>query len=224
LNKFYCNILTAIGFDGAQLKKAAPTRKTFVVVTKAHCKERILAIRKASTTGQMFFATGGRHLNADEFFQADTLKSRNAEIKIMEDNKKKRKDYCNCQQQAILLICKKGDLTWSNHKNFKVEEVRILLKWKKVVTKKTKKEDLVDLYIKADKPGITKAWTLTKEAALENLKDPQMDLKETALGVATWQMTWAICNYLATLDSPQCAALKQSLQDYKESKGKNVLY
>jgi hypothetical protein len=93
----------------------------------------------------------------------------------------------------------------------------------KIVTKKTKKEDLIDLYIKTPKPGITKAWTQSEETALEKLKDPQMNLKDTALGVATSQMARAIQHNLAVLDSPQRAALKQSLQEYDESQGSNVL-
>jgi len=34
---------------------------------------RVKMIKKAKTLGQMFYATGGQHLNSDEFFQARAL-------------------------------------------------------------------------------------------------------------------------------------------------------
>jgi hypothetical protein len=223
MNKFHCDMLNANGFNGDKLQLEAPKRKTYVAVTKAYSKERVIAIRKASTAGQMFFATGGRHINANEFFQANTLKSREADIKALEDKKADRKAYCAIQQEALKLIRKKGDLTWNNHGSFNVKELKMLLKWKKVEHRKTRKEDLVELYVKAEKPGITKAWTRTKEAELVKLKDPLMDMKHTALGVATTHMANAVCNNMANLATPERTRLLQSLQDYNDMKGPNCL-
>ena len=63
MNRFYCDTLTAIGCDGEKLRKDAPTRLTYVAVTEAHSEDRVKAIKNCKTAGQMFFATGGRHLN-----------------------------------------------------------------------------------------------------------------------------------------------------------------
>jgi hypothetical protein len=117
--------------DSMVPKKDAPKQKTYIAVTKPHWKEQILAIQKASTAGQMFFTTGGRHLNANEFFQADILKSREAEIKEMEDLKKaKRVLYYSAT--GYCLDPETGELTWKTHKQFKVNNIRMLLKWKKL--------------------------------------------------------------------------------------------
>jgi len=56
---------------GHALIKGAPRlQKKAPALTVRHSKERILAIKSAKAAGQMFFATGGQHLNSDEFFQA----------------------------------------------------------------------------------------------------------------------------------------------------------
>jgi hypothetical protein len=73
-NRFFCDLLTANGLDGQQLRKDAPTRALFVAVTEPHSRERVLQLVDAKTAGQMFLATGGRHLNSDEFFKANALR------------------------------------------------------------------------------------------------------------------------------------------------------
>ena len=90
-------------------------------------------------------------------------------------------------------------------------------------TKATKKEELVELYLKAPKPKITKSWTRSEEEALQKLKNPDVDLKETAVGCATVQMAKAVGNNLSNLDSPQRGALKLALDNYEEIKQESKL-
>jgi hypothetical protein len=60
--RFFCDLLTANGLDGQQLrKKDAPTRELYAAVTEPHSKERVLQLRNTKTAGQLFLATGGRH-------------------------------------------------------------------------------------------------------------------------------------------------------------------
>jgi hypothetical protein len=167
----------------------------------------------------LFYATGGRNINTAEFFQADTLKSREAEIKAMEDKKKERQAYLIVQKAAREILIKKGDVTFSNHKKFKIEDLKVLLKWKRVKVKSSKKEDLVEAYVAAPKPlKPTKVWCNSEEKALLTLKEPQMDLKDTALGVVTSQMARAVTHNVATLPSPERVALQKSLEDYDATK------
>jgi len=75
---------------GDALKKMAPRlRKMPPAVTVPQSRERILAIKNAKDSGQMFFATGGQHLNSDEFFQARKHSKRLDEDKSFQDQKKK---------------------------------------------------------------------------------------------------------------------------------------
>ncbi len=53
-------------------------------------QEFIQAIKEAKTAGQLFFATGGRHINTDEFFKAKELKRCKDLIAKKEEEKKHR--------------------------------------------------------------------------------------------------------------------------------------
>lgn len=226
LNKFYCSLLSANGFDGEQLRRYAPKRSTVVAVTQEHSVERMRAIRKARTAGQMFYATGGRHLNSDEFFKAKARAANDGAIKEMEEAKKQRQLYCKSQKAAVLLIRKKGDLRADNEATFTLPEVKTLLKWKragKPVTG-TKKADLVKLYVATPKPTKPqKVWSRSEEAALQALKVENMPLRNTAVGVATGQMARAVTHNLAQLDDETRAALTKSLQEYEDSNNPNAI-
>ena len=223
LNHLYCSFLSSQGFDGDQLRRDAPQRITYVAVTEPHSKERILAIQKAKTAGQMFFATGGRHVNSNEFFQATTLRAREGQIKAMEDTKLQRAKYAVDQRDAHMMIKTKGELTSINAKHFTSAEIKTLLRWKRKKPAGTKKKDLVEAYITTPKPPIQKSWTRSEEEALLQLKSTDVSLKDTALGVATIQMARAVGTNLAKVDSPTRAALKQSLLEYEEAKAPNCL-
>ena len=93
---------------------------------------------------------------------------------------------------------------------------------KRVKTKATKKEDLVEEYLKAPKPTITKSWTKSEEEALLALKNPKVNLKETALGRATVQMARAVGNNLSNLSSPDRNNLRLALQKFDESIKSNI--
>lgn len=223
LNHFYCDVLSTNGYDGSQLKKDAPTRSTYVGVTMPNSQARVIAIKAAKSAGQMFYATGGRHLNSNEFFRAKELAARAEAIKIMEEKKKQRAKYCKEQKTAVLLLRSKGELTNGTEKNFTLPEIKILLKWKKTKSESTRKIDLVKAYIAAVKPKIQKSWTRGEEATLVELKKQELPLKETALGVATEQMARAVTNNLAILDGQSIAALKTAIEVFDESKGPNVI-
>jgi hypothetical protein len=168
-------------------------------------------------------ATGGCHINSNEFFQARELARRDAEIKALNDEKKRRLHVCNEQRAAVMLIRSKGDLTYDNVKLFSTKEIETLLKWKKAKPTAKRKTEMVDAYIKAPKPQITKSWTRSEEARLTELLKEDVPIKETALAVATTQMARAVTNNLANLDTPTRASLKRSLQDFEDEKGDNII-
>jgi hypothetical protein len=90
MNQFYCDYLNANGYEGSLLLLKAPTRNTFVAVMEPQSNAaRVLAIKAAKTAEQMFHATGGRHLNSDEFFKARALTEREASTKELLTRKKK---------------------------------------------------------------------------------------------------------------------------------------
>jgi len=223
LNGYYCDLLSTKGYDGSHLRKNAPTRSRFVAVTKPQTQERVMAIKDAKTAGQMFYATGGRHLNSNDFFKAKEIQSRQADIKKMEDVKRDRGKYCTEQKGSIVLIKRKGELTADTEKNFTLPEIKTLLKWKKVKVVSNRKRDMVDAYIAAPKPKIQKVWTRSEENVLQQLKSLDVPLKDTALGVASKQMARAVGNNLAQLDTDSLDALKNAIRDHDDNHRDNVI-
>ena len=70
-NHISCDFLSTMGYDGSQLRINAPRQsaKKFQL-TVPNSKERVEAIQRAKTAGQLFHATHGHHLNSNDFFRA----------------------------------------------------------------------------------------------------------------------------------------------------------
>ena len=114
------------------MRRNAPTRTTYVAVTEAVSDDRIKAIKNAKTAGQLFYATGGRHLNSDEFFKARAIAEREAKLKKLKDDKKLRVAAAEIQDQVMQLLQQKGNLLPENEQNFTVSDLKLLVvKWKK---------------------------------------------------------------------------------------------
>jgi hypothetical protein len=213
INKFYCDLLTANGYDGSQLRKEAPTRSVLVAVTEANSRERVLAIKAAKTAGQLFHATGGRHLNSDDFFRARALAERDCAIKEVEQRKKALLKAVELENNARHLLTRKGNLVPENERNFNVADLKLLLKWKKVKASSFKKADLVMAYYNNPSPPNVQPWSDEDEMKLVALRSEDIDMKDTALGVATAQMARAVQQNLANLDPETRAQLKKALDD-----------
>jgi hypothetical protein len=223
LNMFYCNILTANGFAGSQLRIDAPKRKAIVAVSKPNSLERQEAMAKASSAGATFQATGGGHLNSDDFFKAAELKARENKIKAMEEIKKERDKYCKDQWAAIRLIKAKGELTYDTEKLFTLAEIKILLKWKKVKAIGTKKRDLIDAYRAAPKPPIQVIWKRSEQEALDALKNKEIGLESTALGTAMKRVVKTLQNSFGNLDEDSLKELEALIQSRREQNNPNAL-
>ena len=101
--------------------------------------------------------------------------------------------------------------------------MKVVLKWKKVKATSTKKADLIDAYVAAEKPKIQKIWSCFEEEELVALKSENVDLKDTALGNSANQMARAVTNHVAKLSGDARVALLKSLQDYEQENGPNIL-
>jgi hypothetical protein len=223
LNRFYCAILDANGFDGSKLRLDAPKRKSVVAVSKPNTVERQQAMKKAGSAGATFQATGGGHLNSDDFFKAAELKARENKLKAMEDLKKEREKYCRDQFAAIRLIKAKGELTWETEKHFTLAEIKIMLKWKKIKPSGTKKRDLVLAYIETPKPPIQVVWKRSEQAAMDALRAENIPLEWTALGVAANRLVKTLKNSIASLDAEALKDLQAIIEARKELDNPNAL-
>jgi len=216
LNHFHCDLLAASGFLAEPLRKYAPrSRKKLPAVTVPKSKERIMAIKNAKRTGQMFYATGGQHLNSDEFFQAREHASRLEKAKKTEDQKGKRLLLHKLETEARAILSAQGQLNADSYKLYKVKTIKLLCKWKRIKTDNlTRKEQLFDLYVANPEPPPPEPWTEEEESDLQKLWQPDMPLHETHLGVAARQMAVATSNNIARLDGETRKKLLQSLATF----------
>jgi hypothetical protein len=201
----------------------APKRKTVVAVSKPNTLDRQQAMKKATSAGQTFHATGGGHLNSDDFFKAAELKACEIKLKAMEELKKERERYCKDQWAALRLIRAKGELTYDTEHKFTLPEIRILLKWKKVKAAGTRKRDLIDAYRNAPKPPIQPMWKPSEQAALDALKSTDVSLASTALGAAAMKMVKNLQNSLGNLPQDSLRELESILLARKERDIPNAL-
>jgi hypothetical protein len=155
--------LSANGYNGSKLCLKALKRKAVVVVSKPNTLQPNQVMKKMASAGATFHATGGGHLNSDDFFKAAELKAWENQLKATKEIKKEREKYCQ-DQWALHLIKAKGELTCDTVSRFTMAKIKIMLKWKKVKTTGTKKQDLVEAYTEAPKLIIQSMWKPSKQA------------------------------------------------------------
>jgi hypothetical protein len=223
-NRFFCDLLTANGLDGQQLRKDAPTRALFVAVTEPHSRERVLQLVDAKTAGQMFLATGGRHLNSDEFFKANALRQRSDKIAAMEKKKKSSAKRLVIENKVMALLESKGSLVPQNASHFTVENLKLLIKWKRVLLPASaKKAELLAAYFAHPLPPPSQDWSPEEEMELVALQSETIDMKDTAIGVATNQMARAVVQNLANIDPEMLAQLKEAVDQMDTTIPVNVI-
>ena len=213
-NNVCCSILNSKGFDGYQLKLNAPlvVKKKTLVVTRPQTKERLDAIIEAKGAGGMFHATGGEHLNSDDYFKSRTLIKRRSQITDMEKSKKEIEDQVHvANERDRLIISKNTDLTEATKSSFTVHEIKALLKWKVRKVPPGNKRSLVTLYCTLPDPEKVVPWSEEQENELSTLKQETIDLKDTALAVSTNQMARGITNNIELLNTPEKEMLRDKL-------------
>lgn len=220
-NHVFCDMLTANGYDGSQLRLFAPRRSIFVDVTAPQSGERVQALKDCKTAGQHFHIAGGSHHNTDAFFRAEALKEKVQAIKEMEDAKAKRPELSKFQQWAVNTIRKSREPSFAKQKSFNATDLKDLLEWK--IGKRsceedgsTKKEDLLQAVMNIPKPKIYVKWTPSEEAGLQKLKEEMVPLRDTAIGTTTAHFSRAAANNVDHLDTPAKAALRAALGPKQE--------
>jgi len=217
-NTFHCNFLTTNGFMGDALKKAAPRmRKKPPAVTVPQTQERTLAIKNAKAAGQMFFATGGQHLNSDEFFQAREYAVRLDEAKKIKEVKENRLLLIELEKKARDVLRQQGPLTHDTYKTYNKPVIKLLCKWKRVKIVVDKKKELFDLCLSNPEPPAPEPWTEEEESELQEMLKPDMPLKQTHLGVTAKQMAVATANNLEHVDKETNRKLLQSLATFERN-------
>ena len=78
-NVIACNVLSLEGYNGDVMKITLKPVVRPSVLTVPHSQERIELLSQAKTHGNIFAATGGVHLTANDIFKGIVLKQRKVE-------------------------------------------------------------------------------------------------------------------------------------------------
>ena len=145
-------------------------QKTLVVI-RPHTLEHIQAIADANGVGGMLHATGGKHLNSDDYFKSRALIKRRICIKELEKEKEEIEERMNRANERDLLIQEKGkNLTQETKKDFKLPDIKILLKWKFSKIPLGNKAALIQLYLDTPDPEEITAWSEAQANKLLTVK------------------------------------------------------
>ena len=92
-------------------------------------KACIEAIAVSKDVGQLFYSTGGSHLNSDDHFKSRVLLQRKDLIKELEKDKEDAFNRNNVQCKKDTLLSTKGNyLTRETETSFNVVEIEVLVR------------------------------------------------------------------------------------------------
>ena len=226
-NHFSCDVLTSLGYGGSHLRTNAPREAKRKPLTEAHSKERVLLLQSAKTAGALFHATGGTHINSDDFFRSRAMKDRENEIKKLEALKKSIQTETKQSDAYIKIIREKGIPTRDNQKEFTKEELMALVRSKyggKIPKDAKNKPALLEAYLNGPRV-VHQIWYARQEKELLRLKEELVTLNETKLAVQAKQNARAVRNNIALLDEKdkQDLLLALTKKEDEEENGPNVI-
>jgi hypothetical protein len=191
-NHLACDHLCAQGCDGDQLRSSAPRVLAKAAVTEHYSRERQDALMAANTAGKHYHATGGYHLNSDDYFIAQERMDQKRQAGILEKEKKARLAAKQRQEDASALLADLGRRSVDVYDSrtslvtLKSSELRTLVAWKLGGEKvPTTKSLLIGSWMKNknfDRHLSFEEWTQDDEARLAGLIDEDIKLGETELG------------------------------------------
>ncbi len=185
-NDLATHALTEGGYNGDLLKATIIEQET-IKLTEPHSKERIEELRKATTHGAKFLATGGTHLTTDDLFIAAWKTDSEKEIAELEKEKKRRLAALKIKQAANNIMQQKpNEIQQLHFSSLTVVELDTLLHWYNLFSTKMSKQEKVAKLTEAvtsnREPGAVDEWTAEDEGKLQRLKCAEVDLEDTALG------------------------------------------
>ncbi len=107
-NVIACNALTLEGLNGLTMKIMLKPVKRTTVLTVPHSQERIELLSQAKTHGNIFAATGGVHLTANDIFKGIVLKQRKITCEKLAREKTVRERQEKTEANAKIIQAGKG--------------------------------------------------------------------------------------------------------------------
>jgi hypothetical protein len=182
-NVIACNALTLEGLNGDTMKITLKPVERTTVLTVPHLQERIELLSQAKTHGNIFAATGGVHLTANDIFKGIVLKQRKVTRKKLAREKTVRERQEKTETNAKIIQAGKGeDVT-----KLTLADLGVLLTWyqRANVAKMKKPERLaawVAIVSSGRAPPAYERWTKADEANLLEAQSDVVEMAHTALG------------------------------------------
>jgi len=99
-------------------------------------------------------ATGGQHLNSDGFFKIRALLDRRLRIKKLQDKNNAIVERISIRNEKDFILHRIGkELTEETKKDFKVTDIKVLLKWKSEKNSTGNRQSLLTQYFDAPDPS-----------------------------------------------------------------------
>jgi hypothetical protein len=182
-NVIACNALSLEGYNGDVMKITLKPVERTRVLTVPHSQERIELLSRAKTHGNIFTATGGVHLTANDIFKGIVLKQRKVEReKLAKEKTVRMRQEKTATNAMIIQAAKGGDVT-----KLTGADLTTLLTWyQQANVAKMKKEEKVaawvDIVSSGRAPPSYERWTEVDEAKLLEAQSNIVEMAHTALG------------------------------------------
>jgi len=133
-------------------------------------------------------------------------------IKDLQDEKSVIAERIIIRNEKDVVVCRIGkELTEETKKDFKVTDIKVLLKWKLEKNTTENRQYLLTQYFDAPDPSHVFPWYSVQEIKLLRLNEENISMRETAVAVSMNQMAQGVINHVDLLNLPERDKLLQSL-------------
>jgi len=133
-------------------------------------------------------------------------------IKDLQDEKSVIAERIIIRNEKDVVVCRIGkELTEETKKDFKVTDIKVLLKWKLEKNTTENRQYLLTQYFDAPDPSHVFPWYNVQEIKLLRLNEENISMRETAVAVSMNQMAQGVINHVDLLNLPERDKLLQSL-------------
>jgi hypothetical protein len=182
-NVITCNALLLVGYNGNVMEITLKPVKRTTIVTAPHMQDWIKLLSKTKTHGNIFAATGGIHLTANNIFKGIALKQHKLTRKKLTKEKTVHEHHKKIEMNVMMIQVAKGkDVTKLTSSNLTVH-----LTWHqhaKVAT--MKKDEKLAAWVAIDssgrEPPSFERWTDADNAKLLEAQSDVVEMAHTALG------------------------------------------
>jgi len=133
-------------------------------------------------------------------------------IKELQDENSTISERISIRNEKDVILRRIGnEVTEETKKDFKVTDIKVLLKWKLEKNTTENRQYLLTQYFDAPDPSHVFPWYNVQEIKLLRLNEENISMRETAVAVSMNQVERGVSSNVELLNSPERDKLLQSL-------------